>query len=273
MVDKCPKCGETLVTRTIQKKMGLGSIDLPVAQICPKCNWSRDLTGAGDIVAKPQFPEEAGTGKEIKPEVRRAAAAPLQDKSVPVKPAARQETKKPVPEKSDVVHEKTRQTSAAPVKRVIDTNKVITIILSLLVIAGLIWTFLPKGGSPETTGSTPVPTPDVTSAPTPTSTATATAVTTLPGMPGNNITVKVDRDRGFLIPAQQNLKIRQGDGVIWKNDGSYSLTLVSKDGLFEDRLLDNDKITTYIFKKTGTYTFDIVVRGVKKFEGTVVVEP
>ncbi len=272
MVDKCPKCGETLVTRTIQKKMGPGSIDLPVAQICPNCNWSRDLTGAGDIVAKPHVPE-AGTGKEIKPEVRRADAAPLQDKPVPVKP--RQETKKPVPEKPEVIPEKTRQTSAAPVKWVIDTNKVITIILSLLVIAGLIWTFLPKGGSSETTGSTHVPTPVVTSAPTPTATAiaTATAVTTQPGMPGNNITVKVDRDRGFLIPAQQDLKIRQGDGVIWKNDGIYSLTLVSNEGLFEDRLLDNEKITTYIFKKAGTYTFNIVVKGVKKFEGTVVVEP
>jgi len=236
MADKCPNCGETLITRTIQKKLGLGSIDFPVAQICQKCNWSRDLTGAGDIVIKPPSPEEALAKREKKPEVVRQA---------PEKP-------KYVPEKK------------AP-----DMNKIITIALALLVIAGIVWAFLPKGTEqPGAIQPPPTSTPIVTETATVTATATPEVTRT-----GNNITVKLDRDRGFFVPAQSNLKIKPGDGVVWINDGVYSFTIVSNDGLFEDKVLDNDKRTTYIFKKSGTYTFDIIVNGVKKFSGTVVVEP
>lgn len=164
MEDKCPNCGETLITMTIQKKLSLGSIDFPVAQICQKCNWSRDLTEAGDIVVKP--PSE---------------------KKVPEKP-------RPVPEKNNP-----------------DMNKIITIALALLVIAGIIWAFIPKG-TEQPGAIQPLPTPLVTE--------------------------------------------------------------TTKDGLFEKKLLDNGKQTTpYLFKNTGTYTFDIVILDVKKFSGTVVVEP
>jgi plastocyanin len=226
MVDKCPKCGETLITRTIQKKLGLGSIDIPVAEICPKCNWNRDLTGAGDIVAKPLSPEAEAL-------------------------------------------EKTRPSPSASKQRVPDMNKVITIALAFLVIAGIAWAFMPKGNEP--TGSiqpTPTTRPEV---------AASATVTAIPppqvAYTGKNITVKIDRDRGFYAPAQSNLKIKAGDGVVWVNVGTYSLTLISKDSLFEDKVMDNDKRATYIFKNTGTFTFDIVVMGVKKFSGTVTVEP
>lgn len=234
MADKCPKCGETLITRTIQKKLGQGSIDIPVAEICPKCNWSRDLTGAGDIVAKPLAPE-AEARMEKKPEV---------------------------------VIEKTRQHPSASKQRVPDMNKVITLALALFVIAGIAWAFMPKGAEPLHGGIQPTNTPEVTTSATVTVTPAPQVTYT-----GKNITVKIDRDRGFYAPAQSNLKIKAGDGVVWVNDGSYSLTLISKDGLFEDKLLDNDKRTTYIFKNTGTFTFDIMVRDVKKFSGTVTVEP
>src|SRR5659263_11053 len=66
MEDKCPKCGETLLTRTITKKIGLGSIDYPIAQTCPKCNWNKDLTGAGDVVAKPVMQDAGESKKEEK---------------------------------------------------------------------------------------------------------------------------------------------------------------------------------------------------------------
>ncbi|MFH0904152.1 MAG: hypothetical protein V1854_03065 [Methanobacteriota archaeon] len=236
MADKCPNCGETLITRTIQKKLGLGSIDFPVAQICQKCNWSRDLTGAGDIVVKPPSPEEALAKREKKPEVVRQA---------PEKP-------KYVPEKK------------AP-----DMNKIITIALALLVIAGIVWAFLPKGT--EQPGAIQ---PPPTSTPIVTETAKATPISTPEVTPtGVKIKVRIDRYK-YINPGQKDLKIKPGDEVVWINDDSYSLTLVSKEGLFEDKLLDNGKQTTpYLFKNTGTYTFDIVVLGVKKFSGTVVVEP
>ncbi len=257
MVDKCPKCGETLITRTIQKKLGPGSIDFPVAEICSKCNWSRDLTGAGDIVAKPLSPE-AGAKLEKKPEVVRQA---------PEEPKHVQERTTPAFEKPKQVLEKTRQRHYASKQRVPDMNKVITIALAFIVIAGIVWAFMPKGI--ELPGVIqPTPTPEVTTSATVTVTPAPQATQT-----GKNITVKIDRDRGFYFPAQSNLKIKAGDGVVWVNDGSYPLTLISRDGLFDDKLLDNDKRTTHIFKNTGTFTFDIVVMGVKKFNGTVTVEP
>ncbi|MDD5616396.1 MAG: hypothetical protein PHH85_09360 [Candidatus Methanoperedens sp.] len=238
MADKCPNCGETLITRTIQKKMGLGSIDFPVAQICQKCNWSRDLTGAGDIVVKPPSPEETVAKREKKPDVVRQV----------------QEKPKYVPEKK------------AP-----DTNKIITIILALIVIAVIVWAFLPKGAE-QPPGNQPAQSPAATPKITSTAAATATAISEVTPT-GNKEMIRITRYK-YVNPNQQNLKIKPGDEVVWINDDSYSLTLVSKEGLFEDKLLDNGKQTPpYLFKKTGTYTFDIEVSGVKKFSGTVIVEP
>lgn len=64
MENKCPECGETLITRTIKKEIGLGSIDYPVARVCPKCNWNRDLTGAGDLISKPAAAATVSPKKE-----------------------------------------------------------------------------------------------------------------------------------------------------------------------------------------------------------------
>ncbi len=77
MEDKCPKCGETLLTRTIKKKIGLGSIDYPIAQTCPKCNWNKDLTGAGDVVAKPVMQDAGETKKEEKKAEKSADNTPI----------------------------------------------------------------------------------------------------------------------------------------------------------------------------------------------------
>lgn len=259
MADKCPKCGESLITRTIQKKMGLGSIDFPVAEICPKCNWNRDLTGAGDIVAKPPEP---GTVKEKKPVI----SGKVQEKPIQVPEKIR-----PVPEKPEPGMKMTGSKDAVSHKRVPDMNKIMTIALVLIIMAAVIWAFTSKAPAQP---SVVMPAPTPTSTPIITSSATVSP-TTIPGgtHTGNNITVKIDRDRGYINSTQQNLKINPGDGIIWKNDGSYSLILVSNDGLFEDKLLNNEKITNYIFKNTGTYSFTIIVKGVKKFNGTVVVEP
>ncbi len=258
MVDKCPKCGETLITRTIQKKMGTGSIDFPVAQICPKCNWSRDLTGAGDIVAKSPATEEAGGKSEKRPEVVRQA--PEKQKQVPEKPRL-------APEKPKPVIEKIRPHPSASTQKVPDMNKIITIALALLVIAGIVWAFMPKGPG-ESGDIQPTTTPEVTASAKLTATATPDVTPT-----GNKIKVKINRDRGYVLKEQANLKIKPGDEVIWINDGTYPLTLVSNDGLFEDKILDYDKLITHIFTKSGTYSFDIKVMGVKKFSGTVTVEP
>ncbi len=55
---------------------------------------------------------------------------------------------------------------------------------------------------------------------------------------GKKIEVKIDRDRGYVNPEQANLKINPGDEIVWTNDDSYRITLISKDGLFEEYVIN-----------------------------------
>ncbi len=128
MQDKCPICDEPLIIKTIKKELALGSVDYPIAQVCPKGHWSRDLTGAGDIVSKPLAAKE-----EPKPKPKPVPEAPKMPKPMP---------------------------AAKP----LDFNKIITIVLALLVIGGLVWAFYPAAKKLEK-GATPTPTPTVTQAP------------------------------------------------------------------------------------------------------------
>ncbi len=139
MEEKCPKCGEPLITKTIRKELGTGSIEYPVAQVCPNCGWSRDLTGAGEIVSKPLM------AKELKPAPPKAPKMP--------KPA--------------------------PTAKPLDFNKIITVVLALLVLGGLVWAFYPTAPKQvEKAAPTPAPTITQTAiqtpAPTPTPEVTPT---------------------------------------------------------------------------------------------------
>lgn len=120
MEEKCPNCGEPLITNTIKKQLRLGSIEYPVVQICPRCNWSRDLTGAGDIPSKPVI--ASSEAKKEKPPAPEPAVA------------------KPVP--------------------LPDVSRLVTVALGIIIIGGFIWVLfiypysLGKNVSPE-----PTPTP------------------------------------------------------------------------------------------------------------------
>lgn len=43
---KCPKCGGEVRTKIIKKSIGLGNVEIPVAQFCinPVCDWYQDFT-------------------------------------------------------------------------------------------------------------------------------------------------------------------------------------------------------------------------------------
>jgi plastocyanin len=238
MLDKCPNCGEPLVTKTIKKVLASGSIDYPISQTCPKCNWSKDLTGAGDVVSKPVTEKPLEAKKE---DVIIQHAPP--PKAVPPK-------SQPMPGPST------------------DINKIITVVLAILVLGGLAWAFFLYPGAPTKQGGnipTPTPTPVITQ----TQVQTPT-VTTIPEVTptGNKTLVKLDSRRGF-IPNKQTTK--PGDELIWRNTGTETLTLVSSDGLFDAQLLANDKEFRYISKKTGTYNF--YLKGNTNLNGTIVVEP
>jgi len=44
--EKCPKCQGEVQTKKIKKSIGLGTVDIPVAQFClnPVCNWYQDFS-------------------------------------------------------------------------------------------------------------------------------------------------------------------------------------------------------------------------------------
>ncbi len=235
MEEKCPKCGETLLTKTIQKKIGSGSIDYPIAATCPKCKWSKDLTGAGDIVAKPVM---ADAGAPRKEEVR-----------------------------SDKQHILT-SAPPKPMQSPGGTNMLIPIILAILVVGAIAWVFFINPAQKEQVviTPTPVPTPVVTQTPVQTTVSTPTPEVTASG---KQFYVRLETNRGFN---PTNRTIKPGDEIVWTNEGTYTVTLISSEGLFEIKPLNNAKRTNYTFLKTGTFNF--YLKEDKSLTGTiVVVEP
>lgn len=65
------------------------------------------------------------------------------------------------------------------------------------------------------------------------------------------------------------MRIKADDEIIWTNEGTYPVTLVSTDGLFEPKLLDPGKRASYLFKKPGTYSFYLNEN--KNAKGTIIV--
>jgi|GEM_PF-1039405 len=246
MEDKCPKCGETLLTKTIQKKIGSGSIDYPIAQTCPKCKWSKDLTGAGDIAAKPVMAEAGAARKEE--EMKSGIKTDIKTKVPTVAPS------KPAPSQGGI-------------------NTLIPIVLAILVLGAIAWVFFINPAQKDqivtppkpTSVPTPVPTAIVTQTPVRAPASTPTPVVTASG---NQFSVRLETKRGFT---QNTVTVKPGDEVVWTNDGTYAVTLVSSEGLFEEKFLNNAKRTNYTFLKTGTFNF--YLKEDKSLTGTIVVEP
>jgi hypothetical protein len=44
--EKCPRCGGNVQTKSIRKAIGLGFVNIPVAQFClgPTCDWYQDFS-------------------------------------------------------------------------------------------------------------------------------------------------------------------------------------------------------------------------------------
>ena len=47
-VEKCPKCGGAVQTKSLKKSIGLGFVRFPVSQFClnPSCDWYQDFSEA-----------------------------------------------------------------------------------------------------------------------------------------------------------------------------------------------------------------------------------
>ncbi|NJD52564.1 MAG: hypothetical protein FIB07_06810 [Candidatus Methanoperedens sp.] len=246
MEDKCPKCGETLITRTIKKKIGLGSIDYPVAQTCPKCNWNKDLTGAGDIAATPVMQDSGEVKKEEK-------KAQKEEKGQKVQTTPRV---KPL----DLT-----APSSSPADSVSSINSLIMIALAILVVSAIAWVFFMDTAEEKQDTPVAASTPAITSTP-----VLTPAITVVPEVTasGKQISVKLETNRGIN---PKSVTVKAGDEVVWTNDGTYAVTLVSSEGLFEDKFLNNAKRTNYTFRKSGNFSF--YLKGDKNLAGNIIVEP
>ena len=235
MEDKCPKCGETLLTRTIKKKIGLGSIDYPIAQTCPKCHWSKDLTGAADIKSKPVMQDAGQAQKEEKEAGIKSEIKPIDSTLPPSKPAPT------------------------------GVNSLIPIVLAILVVAAIAWVFFMNPTEEGQADNLSIITPIInqTSVQTP-------ATTIIPGVTatGRKVPIRLESDRGFT---PKNSTIKQGDEVVWTNDGTYNLILVSSENIFQEKSMSNGKREAYMFIKPGTYNF--FIKGKENLKGTIIVEP
>ena len=240
MEDKCPKCGETLLTRTIKKKIGLGSIDYPVAQTCPKCNWNKDLTGAGDIISKPVMQDSGEAQKEEK------------------KAGIKSEIK---PSVSTLPHSKPAPTSITSI------NSLIPIVLAIFVVAAIAWVFFMNPTEDKQAGNFPVVTPSPRINQTPVQTPTTTIIPEVTAS-GKKVAIRLESDRGFN---PKNTTIKPGDEVVWVNEGTYNLILVSSESIFQEKSMNTGKREIFIFIKSGTYNF--FIKGKENLKGTIIVEP
>ena len=83
---------------------------------------------------------------------------------------------------------------------------------------------------------------------------------------GNAIPIRLDGARGFNPNIQT---VNAGDEVIWDNYDQVAVTIVSNDGLFDDKLLAYYQQYRYAFTKPGRYTFTLKN---KNLTGTIIVE-
>ena len=234
MEDKCPKCGETLITRIIKKKIGLGSIDYPIAQTCPKCNWNKDLTGAGDIISKPVMQDANEAQKEEKNTGIKSQ----------IKPSISTSSKSPT-----------------------SINSLIPIVLAIIVVAAIAWVFLMNPAQDRPEGNFPITTPPAIINQTSVQTPTTTIIPEVTAS-GKKVPIRLESDRGFN---PKNTTIKQGDEVIWVNDGTYNLILVSSENIFPEKSMNSGKREMFVFMKSGTYNF--FLKGKENLKGTIIVQP
>ncbi|MCZ7394451.1 MAG: hypothetical protein ABOK23_04685 [Candidatus Methanoperedens sp.] len=215
---KCPKCGGNVQTKSIRKSIGLGFVNIPVAQFClnPTCDWYQDFSEA----KKPEELEE--TIMQVK---------------IPVSKDRMAEIKKRTP---GIIKENMMVVKGA----------IVVIILSILLIYAL--QFLlpqsPKIEAPETNAQF-VNTTQSSGA---VSTETPAEIQVM--QEPKKYSVKMDVTHGFNPKV---LTINRSDTIIWDNGENQRprVALISKEGLFKDRLMEYSDKYPYQFNQSGNYTF------------------
>jgi hypothetical protein len=219
--EECPKCGGKVQTKNLKKSIGLGIVDIPVAQFClsPVCNWYQDFSEA----AKPD---------DIKQEV------------VQIK----------IPKVTEI----TKQ------NMLVFKGSFVVIILSILLIMALHLMQPQPSKFAELKEVLPV-------------ISTSLVTSTLPAQTNSTpviqkpktYTIKMDVGHG-LNPSF--MSINTSDIIIWSDEEieRTRIYLISKDGLFNNRLMQYTERFTYRFNQSGNYTFVVGEFGsLKEYPNTI----
>jgi plastocyanin len=215
---KCPKCGGNVQTKSLKKSIGLGFVNIPVAQFClnPVCDWYQDF-------AETKEPEEIKEGFQIK---------------VPSIKSKLPELKKPNL-----------------------SQKHFIALAAVVVIIGIYILFSYLSPTVHSPGLLPQQ-PDVPKTNMPLVNTTHPPVAASPQTPAvpqviaeqKKYSIKFDVSHGFNPKV---LTINRSDTVIWNNDENQRprVVLVSKDGLFKNRLMEYSEKYQYQFNQSGSYIF------------------
>ncbi len=213
---KCPKCGGNVQTKSIRKSIGLGFVNIPVAQFCPNplCDWYQDFAEA----RKPEEIEE--TVLQVK---------------IPVSKERMAEIKKRTPE-------------LIQKNMMVVRGAIVVIVLSLLLMY-LLQYMQPQPQQPEVpkTSTPVVNTAQATSA------VPATTPAVMPAI-SRKYPVKIDVTHGF---SPKVVIINSSDTILWNNEEKQRprVGLISKDGLFKNKLMEYSDKYQYRFNLSGNYTF------------------
>jgi len=215
---KCPKCGGKVQTKVIKKTIGLGTVDIPVSQFClnPSCDWYQDFA-------------EAKKPEEIKENVLQ-----IDLPSVNRLP----EIKHP----------------AFSRNHVIAAGGVVVVVLILLIISSI----LQAPGAIQQTGKIPLATqtpgkiiPEIKDTPTQ---VPVIVPSTSPAPEPKTYPVRIDVANGFV---PKEVTINRSDIVQWYDQENLRtrIVLISKDKLFEGKILQDPDRFSYQFNEAGNYIF------------------
>ncbi len=226
-VERCPKCGGEVQTKSVKKSIGLGFVDIPTAQFClnPQCDWYQDFS-------------ETKKPDEIKEDVFQIKLPSIKDKI--------SEIKKP--------HTGTEVTQKYPALKGSLRNVIVlggVIVFIVILSYYLIPQFMHLLDTSNINASvTTTPAADIVQGYVP---VQASAPAIEPEQ-SESYSVEMDVGHGFN-PAVIN--INRSDTIVWSNEEQQRtrIVLVSKEGLFENKTTEYVKRTFYQFNQSGTYNF------------------
>ncbi|HEY9204551.1 MAG TPA: hypothetical protein VIO58_01415 [Candidatus Methanoperedens sp.] len=215
--EKCPKCGGNVQTKSIKKSIGLGFVDIPVAQFClnPACDWYQDFSES----AKPE---------EIKENVIQVKLPSIRNKL-------------PSPK--------------FPQKNILVIGSVLAIIVIFLIFNSLSQPQSPQIPGSDDTKSTgrPGPLPVNTTQP---SSAVSTPASPVAPVNGQTKPIKMDVGHGFnpaAVTIDRSDIVVWND----EENQRSRIVLISDDGLFENKLMTYPDKYYYQFNKSGNFNFSL----------------